>query len=140
MCCKWMLVQVYWATQVVRRFKKLLPPFITHCRLSENLNSNCIINVPNLFPAPTQKRKAIWLHMWDYRFKSNFFCSIILMFIIIYNSDNHTTELWNINQLIGYRDVNWYINDTWIGFSTQNFVKQSVACSTYMASRVWNSA
>jgi len=46
------------------------------------------------------------------------------------------TELRDINQLMYYRDAQWYIKDTWIGFSTRNIAKQAVACCTLMASQV----
>jgi len=40
------------------------------------------------------------------------------------------TELWDINQLIGYRDAHW---DIWIDFSRRNITKQAVVHHTFMA-------
>jgi len=47
------------------------------------------------------------------------------------------TEFWDINQLMGYRDAQWYIKDTWIGFSAKNIAKQAVACHTFIAFQFW---
>jgi len=46
------------------------------------------------------------------------------------------TELQDINRLMGYKDAQWYIKDTWIGFSARNIAKQAVAQHTFMASRM----
>jgi len=51
------------------------------------------------------------------------------------------TELWDINQLMGNRDAQWYIKDTWIGFSMINITKQAVVHHTSLASQTmgcWN--
>jgi len=48
------------------------------------------------------------------------------------------TELQNINQLMDYRDAQWYIKDTWIGFSATHIAKQVVAHRTFMASQSWD--
>ena len=40
--------------------KLLLAPIITHLKLGGSLNRNCIVDVPDPFPAP-YKRKAVWL-------------------------------------------------------------------------------
>jgi len=37
---------------------------------------------------------------------------------------------------MGYRDADWYIKDTWIGFSGKNIAKQDVAHHTFVTSRV----
>jgi len=37
------------------------------------------------------------------------------------------TELWDINRLMSYRDAQWCIKDTWVGFSKTNIAKQAVA-------------
>jgi len=34
-------------------------------------------------------------------------------------------KLWDINWLMGYRDAQWYIKDTWISFSARNIAKQA---------------
>jgi len=46
------------------------------------------------------------------------------------------TELRDINWLMGYTDVHWYIKDTWIGFSARNIAKQAVVHHTFMASQM----
>jgi len=56
------------------------------------------------------------------------------MHIIIVKVTN--TELWDVNQLMGYRDAHWYSKDTWVGFSMTNIAKQAVAHCTFMASQV----
>ena len=45
------------------------------------------------------------------------------------------TELRDVNRFMGYRDAQWYVKDTWIGFSTRSIPKQTVAHHTLMASR-----
>jgi len=47
------------------------------------------------------------------------------------------TELQDIKQLMGYRDVQWYIKDTWIGFSVRNIAKQAVEHCTLWLLRQW---
>jgi len=42
---------------------------------------------------------------------------------------------YGINQLMGYKDAQGYIKDTWIGFSTRKIVKQAGAHHTFMASQ-----
>jgi len=48
-----------------------------------------------------------------------------------------STELQDINQLMGYRDAQWYIKDAWIGFSMTKITKQAVAHPTFMAYWSW---
>jgi len=45
-------------------------------------------------------------------------------------------ELWDITWLMSYRDTNWYIRDSWLGFSTRNIANHAVVHHTFMASRV----
>jgi len=44
------------------------------------------------------------------------------------------TELRHINRLMGYRDAQRYIKDTWIGFSTRKIAKEAVVRCTFIAS------
>jgi len=43
------------------------------------------------------------------------------------------TELQDINQLMSYRDAQWYIKDTWIGFSMRKIQKTDCSTSHFMA-------
>jgi len=50
--------------------------------------------------------------------------------------DKHWTLSFYQLIRMGYRDAQWYIKDTWIGFSARKIAKQAVACHTFMASRM----
>jgi len=38
---------------------------------------------------------------------------------------------------MGYKDVQWYIKDTWIGVNERSIAKQAVARRAFKASRRW---
>jgi len=62
-----------------------------------------------------------------------FFCSKVFNTHYIVEVTN--IEFQDINQLMDYRDTQWYIKDTWKGFSMRNIAKQAVACHIFMT--VW---
>jgi len=46
-------------------------------------------------------------------------------------SEMPNTELQDINQLMSYTGVHWYVKDTCIVFSAKNIAKQAIYCAFY---------
>jgi len=64
----------------------------------------------------------------------NLFNNLVMRIVIVKVMN---TKLWDVNQLMSYRDAHWYIKDTWIGFSARNIAKQAVVCHTLWLLGFW---